>query len=74
MSILEKFVAFAEALPDERRAEIDEILAAIMDSDDPEFGFTPDELAELDRRMADPDPQYADPAEVEAVFRRFDRA
>jgi hypothetical protein len=73
MSVLEKFVAYAEALPEERRREIDEILASIMDSESPEFEFTEEELAELHRRMADPNPQYATPAEVEAVFRRFDR-
>ncbi len=33
MSVIEKFVAYAEALPDERRREIEEILASIMDSD-----------------------------------------
>ena len=74
MSVLEKFVAYAEAQPEERRREIDAILASIMDPESPEFEFTAEELAELDRRMADPDPKYADPTEVEAVFRRFDRA
>jgi hypothetical protein len=73
MSVLEEFVAFAQRLPADRRHEIDEILASIMDSESPEFDFTEEELAELGRRMADPNPQYATPAEVEAVFRRFDR-
>jgi hypothetical protein len=68
MSILEKFNAYAEALPPERRREIDDLLASIMESDSPEFDLTPDELAELDRRMADPHPEYADPKDIAAIF------
>jgi hypothetical protein len=68
MSILEKFNAYAEALPPERRREIDDLLASIMESDSPEFDLTPDELAELDRRMADPHPVYADPKAMAAIF------
>jgi len=29
---------------------------------------------EIDRRMADPNPEYADPAEIEAIFRRYSQA
>jgi hypothetical protein len=39
-----------------------------MESDSPEFDLTPDELAELDRRMADPHPEYADPKDIAAIF------
>lgn len=33
-------------------------------------GFTAEQMVELDRRMAEADPEYADPIEVESVFRR----
>ena len=73
MSVLEKFVAYAEALPDEQRLEIDELLESIMVAELPEFELTQEELAETLRRLADPNPEYADPAEIEAIFRRYDK-
>ena len=69
MTILERFIAFTEGLAPERLRRVEEILEAIM-HDDGEAGFTPEQLAELDRRLAEPDPQYADPEDVEAIFRR----
>lgn len=70
MTIFEKFAEFAERLPEDRRAVLAELLAGIMASEadrDP----SPKQLAELNRRMADPHPEYADPAEVEAFFARY---
>ena len=68
MTILEKFNAYAEALPPERRREIDDLLASLMESDSPESDLTPDELAELDRRVADPNAEYADPKDIADIF------
>jgi hypothetical protein len=68
MTILEKFNAYAERLPPERRQEIDDLLASIMEADSPDFDFTPDELAELDRRMAGPNPEYADSKDIADIF------
>lgn len=70
MTVFEKFVAFAEALPDDRRAEIAELLSSIMAAEG-NWEFSSEQLAELKRRMADPNPKYADPAEVEAFFTRY---
>lgn len=70
MTIFEEFVAFAEALPDDRRATIAELLSDIMASEG-DWQLSGEQLAELDRRMADPNPQYADPAGVEALFARY---
>lgn len=71
MTIFEKFAEFAECLPDDRRAAIEELLADIMESEGADCDFTPEQLAELDRRMADPNPEYASPEEVEAFFARY---
>ena len=60
MSILEQFVVFAEALPADRRREVDEILAEMMDPSSPDFWFTPEEIAELDRRCADESEEFVD--------------
>jgi hypothetical protein len=70
MTILEKFVAFTEGLTAERRAAVEEILASLMDSDSPEFALTADELAEIDRRMADPNPERLDHETVMAKVRK----
>ena len=71
MTIIEKFVAFAEGLPADRRAEIEEILFEIMEAETADCELSPEQLAELERRMADPNPQYASAEEVEAFFARY---
>jgi hypothetical protein len=68
MTVLEKFVAFAEGLPAERRQAIEDLLADMMGAEDASGDFTPAEMAELRRRLADPDPQYADPKDIAAIF------
>lgn len=69
MSVFERFVEFSKALPDDRREEIEDLLDAIMrtETDD---AFTPEQLAELDRRMAEQNPAYATDEEVTALFER----
>ena len=68
MTIYEKFAEFAERLPDDRRHEIEELLADIMAGEDAADEFTAEELAELKRRMDDPNPEYADPKDIAAIF------
>ncbi len=70
MTIFEKFVAFAETRPEDRRAVLADLLSGIMASE-ADRELSPEQLAELDRRMADPNPEYADPAEMEAFFARY---
>ena len=70
MTILEKFMAFAEQLPAGRRDEIEAALAALMDSYAREFDFAPDELAELDRRVAEPHPGFASREELDRLLQR----
>jgi len=70
MTIFEKFAAFAETLPEDRRAVLADLLSEIMASE-ADGELNPEQLAELGRRIADPNPAYADPAEVEAFFARY---
>ena len=71
MSILEKFVAFAEALPDDRRIEIEDILSSLMGGDSADDEFTEEELAELDRRCADESEEWIDGEVVREKLRRL---
>jgi hypothetical protein len=68
MTMLEKFVAFARDLPADRLASLEEVLAELMASYSASDDLTPEELAELDRRVAEENPEYADPEEIAAIF------
>ena len=52
MSVIEKFVVFTETLPEARLREIEDLLESIMGPDLPDEEFTSEEIAELDRRVA----------------------
>jgi hypothetical protein len=57
-----------EALPEARREEIVAILETLFHADlHPESALSDDQIADLQRRLADPDPIASD-AEVEAFF------
>ena len=68
MTLLDSFIAFASALPPEQRETMDEALAALMDQFSREHGFTPAEMAEIERRLAESDPECADPADITRIF------
>lgn len=70
MTVLDSFIAFASALPPDQRETMDEALAALMDQFSSGPDFTPAEMAEIERRMAEPDPEYADPADIARIFGR----
>ena len=74
MTVLENFIAFASALPTDQRESVEQSLAALMESLSPEFDFTSEELAELDRRMAEPNPEFSDPADITKIFGKPFRA
>ncbi|QYU67912.1 ATP-binding cassette domain-containing protein [Leptolyngbya sp. 15MV] len=63
-ALIDQFVAFARALPSDRLAPVEEALAAIMASWSDEANFTPGERAELDRRLAEPKPEYAAASDI----------
>lgn len=68
MSVLDSFIAFASALPPEQRETVDLALAALMDQFSGEHDLTAGELAEIDRRMAEANPEFSDPAEITRLF------
>ena len=68
MTMLDKFISFAEGLSAERREAVEAALAALMDSYSSDYEFTPSELAEIDHRVAEPNPRFANPNEIESLF------
>lgn len=68
MTMLDKFISFAEGLSAERREAVEAALAALMDSYSSDYEFTPNELEEIDRRVAEPKPRFASPNEIEKLF------
>lgn len=52
-------MAFARALPSDRRESVEESLAARMESFSEKYDFTPEQMAELDRRVAEKRPEFA---------------
>ena len=74
MTVLDNFIAFARALPAERREAVEDTLAALMDSYAERYDFTPDELTELRRRAAETDPALSDPGDIANLFGKPFRA
>jgi hypothetical protein len=68
MTMLDAFVSFAKGLPADHLQSVEAELAALMESYSERYGFTDGELSELDRRVAEPKPAFADSAEIAELF------
>lgn len=64
MTMIDQFIAFTRTLPSDRLAPVEEALGAIMATWSDEAGYTGEELAELDRRLAEPKPEYSDSEDI----------
>jgi hypothetical protein len=69
MTKLETFVAFARDLPEDRLAALEQMLDDLMRQIAGEDELTPEELADIEWRLAN-DHETADQAEVEAILGR----
>ena len=65
---LEEAIARVEALPDDRQGEAAEVLIAFLDVAD--IQLTPEQIAEIERRMSDEEP-FATDKEVQSLFARL---
>ena len=74
MTVLDSFLAFAKRLPANRLAPVEAVLAALMDTHDEKGAFTAGELAELDQRLAEPAPRFADQSAINDLLGRTRRA
>lgn len=68
MTVLDTFVSFARRLPADRLQSVEAALAALMETYSERYDFTDSERNELDRRVAEPKPTFADPADITAMF------
>jgi hypothetical protein len=67
---LDEAVARVKALSDEQQGEIAEILFDFLERDNLDIQLTPEQVAEIERSLADSEP-YASDTEVQAVFQRL---
>jgi hypothetical protein len=68
--LLEVALEQVKALPDERQQEAAQVLFAFLDQQNPELYLSPEQIAEIERRMSEDGP-YATDEEVRAVFARL---
>jgi hypothetical protein len=68
MTMLEKFVSFAKALPSDRLESVEENLAALMESLSDKYCFSDSELAEIEKRSAIVDPEFSQPGDITKIF------
>ena len=65
---LEEAIARIEALPDDRQGEAAEVLFPFLDA--PDIQLTPEQIAEIERRMSNDEP-FATNEEVRSTFARL---
>ena len=68
MTVLEKFLHFAERLPADRLVSIESALAEIMVSYSDRYDFSADELQAIDQRVAEAKPTFAAPDAITQLF------
>ncbi|MEM1132655.1 MAG: hypothetical protein AAGH53_06950 [Pseudomonadota bacterium] len=68
MRTLEKFIFFVEQRSAAQSQSVEANLAALMESYSEEYAFTEAEISELDRRMAEPNPELAAPEDIAKLF------
>jgi len=70
MGYIETFSDKVKALAPERRADLEKVLETFFIQTEREVYLSPEQEAELARRMADPNPKFVEMKEVEAMFGR----
>lgn len=68
MTVLEKFLQFAERLPSDRLNSVETALAEIMESYSDRFAFTQAEQQIIDQRVAEPKPEFSSREDITKIF------
>ncbi len=64
MTVLEKFLSFAQQLPADRLKSVEAALGALMATYSENRDFTAAELDVLDQRVAEAHPTFSDPDDI----------
>ena len=67
---LDEVLTRVKSLPDEQQSEIADLLLDVLEQDWSNISLTPEQIAEIERSLANSEP-YASDAEVRAVFQRL---
>ncbi len=67
---LDDAITRLKSLPEERQREAADLLFDFLDQDSTEICLTPEQIAEIERRLGDEEP-YATDAELRATFDRL---
>jgi hypothetical protein len=67
---LQEVLEQVKALPDERQQEVAQVLLAFLDQQNSDLYLSPEQIAEVERRLDDDGP-YATDEEVRFVFDRL---
>ena len=68
MTILEKFLQFAERLPADHLNSVEAALAEIMESYSDRYGFTASEQQVIDQRVAETKPVFSSSEDIAELF------
>lgn len=68
MTVLERFMSFAQGLPADRLHSVETALATLMASYSDKHEFTATELAELDRRLSEANPRFSNRDDITKLF------
>jgi hypothetical protein len=68
MTILEKFMHFAERLPSDRLNSVETALAEIMESYSDHYSFTSTEQQTIDQRLAETNPAFSSSEDIAKLF------
>ena len=68
MTVLEKFLQFAERLPTDRLNSVEVALAQIMQSYSDQFVFTQSEQQIIDQRVAETAPEFSSREDISKLF------
>jgi hypothetical protein len=68
MTILEKFLSFANALPAKQLGGVEDALAEIMESYSDRYAFSEAERDIIDQRVAEEHPTFAQPDNISKLF------
>lgn len=70
MTKLQKFTKFVEALSGQQREDVERLMESVMLTYDERYKLSPEQEAEIERRIQDSSREFADPDEINRILGR----